>query len=289
MVTNLDKLAKQYRDNRLSHAFILQTNNKNECLKLVMNLLKQMACENEYKENCNKCSICHQIDNDEFLGIYVLYPDGKTIRKEQVMELKRKMAFKPLFSKFLAYVIMDAEKLNASSTNTMLKFLEEPESDIYGFLIVDSKENLLTTIQSRCQIENVMFENSTILDKLNLDKELEEKYILHTEKYLKLLTMENEDLIMYNKDVILSNFSTREEIEILFKIMNEIYSEALEVKTGVKLKFSFGNYETVLRSNLKNIIEKKKIVTAFLNSINYNLNLELMLDRFVIEMSEVHE
>ena len=289
MVANLEKLYEQYRDSKLSHAFVLQTNDKNKCLLELKNLLKMMACEGKYSSGCSKCEICRQIDNDEYLSVHIVYPDGKSIKKEQIAELKRKMAFKPIFSRFNAYIIMEAEKLNSSSTNTMLKFLEEPEPDIYGFLIVDSKENLLPTIQSRCQTETVYFDGGNILTRLNLDSELEEKYLQIAEKYLKLLTIENEDLILYNKDVIFSNFTTREELEILFKIMNEAYNEALEIKSKIKSGFSFGSFEVLLKDSLPTLVKKAKLITNFLNNINYNLNLELMLDRFVIEMGEIHE
>ena len=277
MVANLERLYEQYRDSKLSHAFVLQTNDKNKCLLELKNLLKMMACEGKYSSGCSKCEICRQIDNDEYLSVHIVYPDGKSIKKEQIAELKRKMAFKPIFSRFNAYIIMEAEKL------------KEPEPDIYGFLIVDSKENLLPTIQSRCQTETVYFDGGNILTRLNLDSELEEKYLQIAEKYLKLLTIENEDLILYNKDVIFSNFTTREELEILFKIMNEAYNEALEIKSKIKSGFSFGSFEVLLKDSLPTLVKKAKLITNFLNNINYNLNLELMLDRFVIEMGEIHE
>ena len=57
------------------------------------------------------------------------------------------------------YIIKHCEKLNKDSANTMLKFLEEPEGSVIGFFITSHEDNVLPTIQSRCQHISVVFEN----------------------------------------------------------------------------------------------------------------------------------
>ena len=50
------------------------------------------------------------------------------------------------------YIIKQCEKLNASSANCLLKTLEEPEKNIYAFLITSNIDLVMATIKSRCQV-----------------------------------------------------------------------------------------------------------------------------------------
>ena len=49
-------------------------------------------------------------------------------------------------------VIYDAQRFNQSSTNALLKFLEEPPEDTHILLTTNSLSNLAATINSRCQL-----------------------------------------------------------------------------------------------------------------------------------------
>ena len=86
--------------------------------------------------------------------------------KGQIEEMMTKFSTKPIYSKYNNYVIINAEKMNESSGNSLLKFLEEPEDNIIGFLIVNNKENVLPTIKSRCEIIHVDYDIQEKVDKL---------------------------------------------------------------------------------------------------------------------------
>ena len=94
---------------------------------------------------------------------------------------------------------------------------------------------------------------------------------------------------MYNKDIILDKFVERESLENLFKIMFQIYKEALDISIGRKAEFSFGNFDFLKGEKTSILIKKIQILSEYLNAFSYNLNIALMLDRFVIEMGEVNE
>ena len=63
-------------------------------------------------------------------------------------------------------IIKETEKLNASSANTILKFLEEPEDGIIAILLTDNRYHVLDTILSRCQILSLK-ENEFKLKKVS--------------------------------------------------------------------------------------------------------------------------
>ena len=62
------------------------------------------------------------IDSNNLPSLQIIEPVGKFIKKEQIVDLKNKFKYKPIYSKNNIYIIKNAEKLNTSSANTMLKF-----------------------------------------------------------------------------------------------------------------------------------------------------------------------
>ena len=85
--------------------------------------------------------------------------------------LQKKFETKALESDKRVYIINYADKMNSSSANSILKFLEEPEPDIIAILIADNRYQLLDTIVSRCQLINLvninMINYDTTLENIN--------------------------------------------------------------------------------------------------------------------------
>lgn len=257
----LNFIIMQNEKKRLSHAFLIETNNINACLNDIKRIIKIINCPFGYRENCQEdCNLCKLIDQNNLPSFVVIEPDGMSIKKSQMLDLEEKFSSKPVYSKYNSYVILNADKMNESSSNTILKFLEEPEDDIVGFFIVSNKENVLSTIKSRCEIVHVDY------DVIN---EFNDELYNDADKYLNDV-FENNDYLV-NKVDILEKYSDRKDVESLFLIIfDKIHKE----------------YINSFNSNLNSkILEKQlKIVEKTLKFIQANVNLELLLDDFVIEM-----
>ncbi|MCL1989807.1 MAG: hypothetical protein FWG67_02845 [Defluviitaleaceae bacterium] len=91
----------------------------------------------------------HLIDTDAHANVMVISPDGKNIKKEQIVFLKADIGKKAIENKAKIYIIEEADKLSISAMNSLLKFLEEPASDVHIILIAPTKEALLPTLVSR--------------------------------------------------------------------------------------------------------------------------------------------
>lgn len=287
LVNNVEKLAEYYNNKTLAHAYLIETNDKQRCLSDLKCVLKKMVCKEKFSSECNKCNFCNLIDNEEFPGIFFIKSDSKIIKKEQILDLKHEMSFKPVFTDFCAYVILDSEKLNASSTNAMLKFLEEPNDNCFGFLVVDNKENVLSTIKSRCEIIVNKYENTDIFTKLNILKDDKADYIEVVKNYINALEQKELNLSI-NRDILLNRFAEKSEIEKIFKIILFIYQDVYEFKLGLSSQVFFTDFSYLQKQSIKSLYEKIKILIDFVNNINYNLNMELSLDKFIIEMSEIY-
>lgn len=276
----LEKLVKYYHENKISHAYLLETNNVDACFNDLKILVKQIFCQGEYLDNCSKCNICNLINQGFLPSFMVIEPDGTSIKKEQIVELKRQFSTIPLYTKENVYVIKEAERLNGASANTMLKFLEEPDANILGFFITNNANNVISTIKSRCEVLKVYYET----DKLNISKlnseEYKEKFEVAID-YLYKLEVEKNYYLMYNRDVVLNKFKEREDIKIIFKIILLIYEELLKDGNSVMLQ-RLDN----ISLEKKELLRRIKMVIEVLDNLDCNGNIELLLDKFVIELGD---
>tara|TARA_B100000965_G_C19505982_1_gene719643 strand:+ start:243 stop:1112 length:870 start_codon:yes stop_codon:yes gene_type:complete len=91
--------------------------------------------------------------------------DKKFIEIDQIREIVKFMNKSSFDNKSRFIVIDDTEFLNINSSNALLKSLEEPNHNVYFFLIYNSDKKILDTIKSRCvEIKiNLKHENVKII------------------------------------------------------------------------------------------------------------------------------
>lgn len=287
-VNVLENLVKYYHENKISHAYLIETNNLEKCYLDLLEVIKQIFCQNEYNKECNKCNICNLVNQNYLPSLVVISPDGMNIKKEQIVELKKKFSTVPIYTKENIYVIKNAEKLNGASANTMLKFLEEPEQNILGFFITNNANNVISTIRSRCEVIKVLYDIHE-LDINNITNDINKDKFDVAIEYLFKIEVEKKLGIMYNRDVVLNKFSEREDIKIVFKIIFIIYEELLKKVMGLDNKFDFEKINELSSLDKDKVLRRINLVTKFIDDIDSNVNVELLLDKFVIELGDYIE
>lgn len=276
----LNELVNKYREKKLSHAYLIETNNVEKALQDIKILVKNLNCPESYNANCSNCNLCNLIDKDNLPSLKVIEPNGTSIKKEQIEELKENFSTIPVYSRFNTYIIKNAEKLNPSSANSMLKFLEEPTDGILGFFLTNNKDVMMDTIKSRCQSVILNYPSTTILETLNLSEEEYKIYLDNTVEYLKKV---NGNKCINHKKELLNTYPERNEVETVLKIILNIYYQNLLKHVGLDYDTSLVNqYE--IKEETEKIIKKLNIIAKILQDMSYNVNIELILDRFVLEM-----
>lgn len=257
---SLNKLYDIYLEHRLAHAYLIETNDVEKCYQNVEILAKKLFCEKEYSEGCKNCNICNLIDKKNLKNYIVIEPDGKSIKKGQIDELKNICSTIPLFVNKNIYVIKYAERMNDTTYNKMLKFLEEPEENIFGFYITANKDNISSTILSRLEIIKDYYEIEA--KSLLSDEELN---IAMT--FINKVENKDEDILWYNETVLTKAFKDKTTVENLFKYILEYY----------------------LNKANKDLFWQKRIalITKYMDRLNYNANSTLTLNSFVIEMGDL--
>ncbi len=271
----LKDILKRNRENKLAHAFLLETNDSTKCYEDVIELVKNLECPFDYNEKCDKdCNVCHLIENDNLPSFIVINAEGQYIKKDQILEMMEKFNTKPVFTKYNIYVIREAERFNSSSANTLLKFLEEPEDGIIGIFITENKENVISTIRSRCQIFRCDY-HIDISDKVNED------ILQDVKNYLNAIYKNPDDLV-YNKTHMSGYYKERMEWEIFFYTMLYYMKDSC-------IENKFGKISMLENMSKNNVIRIIFLITDVLKYIKSNGNIDLILDKFVIEMRQYYE
>jgi len=250
--SNLNLILKNYHENKLSHAFLVDTNSLEETLKEIKKIIAEILSDIPNVKNL--------IEKGNLLNLKIIYPDGQFIKKEQILNLKNDFKTIPIYSKYNIYIIMEAEKLNSSSSNTLLKFLEEPEDNILAFLITNNKQSILETIISRCQYYNHFI-------KIDLE---EKQYFNILSDFLEMVHKDKNKALLYAKRKLNDEINDKNKCTIFFQEILSYYNDIL-IKQQINKGF---------------IISQIALVNEMLYRLNYNVNIPLLLESFILK-SEV--
>lgn len=242
---------------RLSHAYLIESNSYPNYWLVVKEMIKEILTIDLDDQAANRVIL--QIDNDSYSDLEIVNPDGAYIKKEQLINIEMKFSKKSMLDNKMIYVINGADKLNQSSANTILKFLEEPPENIVAILVTDNKYNVIDTIVSRCQC--LSLKNNEVLEK---DEDIEE-FIQKIDQPKKLLV----DYDYYLEKLFSNNSAAQESLK------------KIEEQLSIKLR------ENMKETSDSNLIEIIKIVDENLEKLQYNLNLKLFLTNFIFSLMEV--
>lgn len=100
---------------------------------------------------CGQCRVCQQIMAGDHPDVLTLQPQGQMIKVDDIRWLKREASKSGMESQYRIFIIKDADQMNTSAANSLLKVLEEPVNNVLILLITHAKEKILPTIISRVQ------------------------------------------------------------------------------------------------------------------------------------------
>ncbi len=291
--------------NKISHAYLISGNGYKHKLDFAKYFAKKILTKDlgdNLKEN-----IIHRIDNNIYTELKIIEADGNWIKKEQLIQLQQEFSQKPVEGEFKIYIINDCEKLNSSSANSILKFLEEPADGIIAILVTNNYYQVINTIRSRCQNINLInkLKEADETDKINFkynyvslynvnnyetneiqfeelknDVDLVEKFIINYEinnKSAFLNMSENWNVYFNDKEKVLNGLN----------IMLMLYKLMLDHKNGKYLFLTDDLFKLNIDQNI--LIKKIKIIISKKNQLNFNMNINLLMDKLIIEFLEVED
>lgn len=286
-----NRLISNIQNNKVNtQAYILSGNNDTLLKEYSVLLAKNLICNDKYANNCSKCNICKRIDNNTFSELKIITPANGIIKKESIIDLKKSYQTNSIEAKNQVYIINEAEKLNAASANSILKFLEEPESNVVAIFNSTNINSVISTIVSRCQIINI---NNTKVEKgikyIEKNYNFDVKDIENVIDFFYNIEESYQKTLCNINSLLLEKYNSRELIKNFLNTLLLIYVDLLNYQYFHELKY-FYEYEDIKKyvNNVK-ITRKISFILENINKLDYNVNILLFIDNLIIGIGAIND
>lgn len=307
----LDRLNNMISSGRVAHAYLLKGPKGIGKTTIGEVFAKMLLCKSSDTRPCNICQSCIQFASGNHPDYIYIVPKGRSIKIDQIRQLRQDIAIKPYQEGRKVYMIDDAHTMTQQAQNALLKTLEEPPAYATLILGADNIHALLPTIISRCQTIPIRRLSSgdicTILRDRGLSTDeadvfahmsagipgraieisLDERFKVLREgtiDYLdKLFSMDRGELLR-STDLFMDN---REDIDTILDILVVFMRDVLiYVETGDavlimnrdKLSIIDQYSKALTRRQVRNSIENIETARKMLdNNANYQLTIENMI------------
>jgi DNA polymerase-3 subunit delta' len=140
----------------LRHAYLFTGPDSIGKRTLAMQFAQAVNCSrySETGEMCGQCRACQFVPQLTYPDLHWVASEreGDVLKVEQVRQLQRQLALAPFEGKYRVAVLPRFHEASDSAANALLKTLEEPPTQVILLLTAHSRESLLPTIVSRCEV-----------------------------------------------------------------------------------------------------------------------------------------
>ena len=259
-------LKNQIMSHNIAHAYLfsgIRGTGKTSTAKI---FARAVNCLNNHEGNpCNECEICISILDETNMDVIEMDAASNN-GVDDIRELRDKVMFLPVKSKYKVYIIDEVHMLSKGAFNALLKTLEEPPEHLLFILATTEPQKIPATILSRCQRFDLKRINADIIVE-NMKKICNELEIKYEEKALKLIAANSEGAM-------------RDAQSILDRCIS--FNSQVDYDTVINLLGTV-NYQVVLEAVEaivdKNIVKAMSLVDNILNS---GKELTFFLDELII-------
>lgn len=304
--------------NRVGHAYIIEGAKGTGKLKVMQFFVQLLFCENPTKNvPCETCRSCKRLKSNNHLNFMQIEPDGQFIKRGQIDDLILEMSKTAMESGRKIYVIHHADQLNTSAANTLLKFLEEPQSEITAILLTDRSHALLPTIRSRCQQLSLATMPQAILKKqlveqgitdsmastvskmtnqveeaINLAKD--EHFGLARKSVLKLMEASNksvQDALMCIHEDFGPLLKEKEQAEQALDLLLFAYRDIVAIKASPIAVCTYPDMITLwkqvaLYTTYEQLSKQLEMILHAKQNVHKNMNRTLMMEQLMLNLQE---
>lgn len=142
---------------RLSHAWLLLGGTAEMRRKAAEDVAAALMCDAEKERPCEVCPQCRKLRKGIHPDLITLLrnPEKREITVDQVRTLRQEAWVLPNEAKRKVFLIPEADTLNVSAQNALLKVLEEPPATAAFLLLGENPGAFLPTVRSRCVTLNL--------------------------------------------------------------------------------------------------------------------------------------
>ena len=140
-------IEKQKETDAFSHAYYIEHGDKEylkDYLKIIAELILSKKCDDIYNAR-----IKNLIDGENYPDVLFFPKNGTEIKTDDINAIIEESYIKPIENEKKIFVISNAENMNTSAQNKLLKTLEEPPKNVIILIGATNGFTLLPTVKSR--------------------------------------------------------------------------------------------------------------------------------------------
>ena len=189
--------------------------------------------------------------------------------------------------------------MNEVSSNSLLKFIEEPAENIFAILVTENRFALLTTILSRCQIIKLKFKSldkniddvyNIIYYASNSSRPLDESMYEYVKKIMEKVLLfidcyEKNGILALTKTNLFFGKMVKNDIELFLEILVLFYYDIIRLYSSFDTNtFNKSELMEYVKNNntLESISNKIKSTILIKNKLRYNINGSLLIERLIL-------
>ena len=276
-----ERFVRILEQNQLNHAYLFS--GYFGSLEMALFLAKSLFCTDKQGVlPCESCRSCKLIDQEEYPDVTIVRPINQIIKTERIRELVGQFSQSGIESQRQVFIIEQADKMHLNAANSLLKVIEEPQSEVYIFFLTNDEVKILPTIRSRTQIFQFKKQEANLifqLEKLGLVKKKARLLAQFSQSQIeaeKLLNQATFWTLVEESERLFSDILSRRRESYLQvaklasladdKEKQDQVFRILEVLAGQEIQ------KNVARTILQNLLEARKMWKAnvsFQNALEY--------------------
>ena len=135
---------------RVSHAYLFTGPAGSNKTAAAYAFAQAILCKDH---GCRTCDDCRRIERRKHPDVHFYTPEGaQGYLIEQIREIVSGVSLAPIRAKGKVYILDRVDLLGVSAANAFLKTLEEPTEGVTFILLGRTREAVLPTVVSRCQV-----------------------------------------------------------------------------------------------------------------------------------------
>lgn len=135
---------------RVSHAYLFTGPAGSNKTTAAYAFAQAILCKDH---GCRTCDDCRRIERRKHPDVHFYAPEGaQGYLVEQIREIVSSVSLAPIRARGKVYILDRVDLLGVSAANAFLKTLEEPVEGVTFILLGRTREAVLPTIVSRCQV-----------------------------------------------------------------------------------------------------------------------------------------
>ncbi|WP_283678056.1 DNA polymerase III subunit delta' [Lentilactobacillus sp. Marseille-Q4993] len=317
----VDRFMEIINRGTLSHAYLFSGEEGAGEFEVAMTIAMRLFCQNVVNgKPCGKCNECRRIMSLDHPDVVVETPDERSIKVDQIRHIKSEFTKSAVEGNKKIFIISGAETMTTGAANSLLKFIEEPSSDITTILITTNKNIVLPTIISRTQVidfpeatredlvsrlrSNGVKQNSinlllTLTNSVSeINSWLEDDWFYHAqekvEQWFKYLVKDDRMAFTFIQTDIMPVVNNRQQQQLVLAMMVEIFRDLMELRYGAtdSDKLSFPGLVKVLTTQAERIsshqvIDNMNILLDTNTSFKGNMNFQNILESTTLKLLDV--